>query len=53
MTQLSGAHFFVNFAKFLPKLGHNLVMSCEKFQVNRFRIDREIDANHALQIIVS
>ena len=42
-----------NFATFLPMLGHDLEMSCAKCQENRFRIDREIDEKHALQIIVS
>ena len=42
-----------NFAKFLPMLGHDLKMSCAKFQENRFRIDEEIDKKHALQISVS
>ena len=42
-----------SFENFLPMLGHNLEMSCEKFQVNRFRIDGEIIEKHALQIIVS
>ena len=30
-------------------LGHDLEMSCAKFQENRFRIDGEIDEKHALQ----
>ena len=34
-------------------LGHDLEMSCAKCKGNRFRIDREIDEKHALQIIVS
>ena len=42
-----------NFTKFLPILGHDLKMSCAKFQRNRFGIDWEIDEQHALQIIVS
>ena len=37
---------------FLPMLGHELEMSCAKFQDNRFRIDGEIDEKLALQIIV-
>ena len=32
-------------------LGHDLKMACGKFLGNRFRIDREIDEKHALQII--
>ena len=39
--------------KFVPILGHDLEMSCEKLQKNRFRIDGEIDEKHTLQIIVS
>ena len=31
-------------------LGHDLEMSCAKFQGNRYRIDREIDRKHALQL---
>ena len=34
-------------------LGQDLEMSCVKFQGIRFRIDGEIDENHALQMIVS
>ena len=43
----------LTFLNFLPMLGHDLEMSCAKFQGNRFRIDGEIDEKHALQIIVS
>ena len=43
----------LNFAKFLPMSGHDLEMSCAKFQGNRFRIDGEIKEKHVLQIIVS
>ena len=34
-------------------LGDDLEMSCAKFLGNQFRIDLEIDENHALEIIVS
>ena len=34
-------------------LGYDLEMACAKFLGNRYRIDREIDEKHALQIIVS
>ena len=37
----------------LPMLGHDLEMTCAKFQGNRFKIDGEIDKKHALQIIMS
>ena len=33
--------------------GHDLKMSCAKYQENRFRIDGEIGVKHALEIIVS
>ena len=39
--------------EFLPIVGHDLEMSCAKFQGNQFWIDGEIDENHALQIIMS
>ena len=35
-----------------PLLGHDLQMSCAKFQENRFRIDGAIDEKNALQMIV-
>ena len=35
-----------NFAKLLLMLGHNLEMSCAKFQRNRFRINGEIDEKY-------
>ena len=34
-------------------LGHDLEMTCAKFQRNRFKIDGEIKQKHALQIILS
>ena len=36
--------------KFLPILGHDLEMACAKLQGNRFKIDGEINEEHALQI---
>ena len=33
-------------------LGHDLKMSCAKFQGNRFRIDGEINEKHNLHVIV-
>ena len=41
------------FAKFLLLLGNDLEMFCAKCLGNRYRIDREIDEKHAIQIIVS
>ena len=41
------------YISYTPMLGHDLKISCAKFQGNRFRIDGEIDKKHALQIIVS
>ena len=46
-------NFKYNSANFLAMLGHDLEMACAKFLGNRYRIDREIDEKHALQIIVS
>ena len=35
--------------KFLPRLGYDLKIACDKFQENWFIIDGEIDEKHALQ----
>ena len=40
------------YISYTPMLGHDLKISCAKFEGNRFRIDGEIDKKHALQIIV-